>query len=434
MSDTPSPQPPTWSDLALSAEALQLIQNAGYTQPTEIQVKSIPHVLEGKDLIALSRTGSGKTATFVLPLVERLAGRKGTFGLILAPTREIAQQIQATLEIFAHPRGVSSGILIGGVDYRYDEDALQKYPSVLVATPGRLVDHIEKGNVWLEFIEFLVLDEADRMLEMGFSTQLNKIVAETPKSRQTLLFSATMPAEVERFAQGILVDPVRVTIGTLSKPTESVEHRFVEVAPADKISALKMLMEKESGTIMVFVERKLDVTRIYHKLHSEGYYDVVGMHSDLPQSQREKVLADFKEKTYRVLIATDIVGRGIHVDNVAHVVNFDFPREPEDYVHRIGRTGRQDQKGVATSLVTRRDQECYRKVKQTIGEGHYQVEIFSGSQRRERSEAAPQKSKAILPKAKPKPKLSPAVIESVEPPKPRAYLSEIKRKRTVFPV
>ena len=205
--------PLTWSDLDLSSASLELIEKAGFRNPTDIQRESIPLALDGHDLIASAQTGTGKTASFVLPMVERFAGKEGTFGLILAPTREIAQQIQTTLELFAHPQGLRSIVLIGGIDMKIDAKALATYPQIIVATPGRLCDHLDRGNLWLDFIQMVVLDEADRMLDMGFADQLARIMQEVPQDRQTMIFSATFPPTVERLASKVLYEPKRVAIG-----------------------------------------------------------------------------------------------------------------------------------------------------------------------------------------------------------------------------
>jgi ATP-dependent RNA helicase RhlE len=345
----------SWDSLGLSEDALKLIRNAGFDTPTPVQTGAIPLALEGFDVIASAQTGTGKTASFVLPMVEKLAGRQGTFGLILSPTREIAQQTQATLELFGKPRGVRSVVLIGGIDMRIDNEALQNYPQVIVATPGRLCDHLDRGTVWLEYIEMVVLDEADRMLDMGFSAQLSRIMLDVPKNRQTLLFSATIPPSVDALAQKILHEPKRVAIGKPLSASASVEQHFVYVDEESKNRKLRELLQREKGSVIVFTRSKDSASRVWRSLHSAGVYDATYIHSDRIQAHRELALEEFKSGKYRILIATDIAGRGIHVDDVAHVINYDLPYEPEDYVHRIGRTGRADAKGHATSFVTHKN-------------------------------------------------------------------------------
>ncbi|HLE01266.1 MAG TPA: DEAD/DEAH box helicase [Bdellovibrionota bacterium] len=356
-----------WATLGLSQDTLDLIQKAGYQTPTPVQAEAIPLALAGDDVIASAQTGTGKTASFVLPMVERFAGREGTFGLILCPTREIAQQTQAVIELFGAPRGVRSIVLIGGINMRLDAIALQTYPQIIVATPGRLCDHLDRGNIWLDFIKMVVLDEADRMLDMGFADQLSRIMEDVPPTRQTLLFSATISTPVERLAQRILRSPKRVAIGKPLSAAASVEQRLLWMREESKNRELRRLIRDEPGTMIVFTRSKDMASRVWRSLHSSCVYDATFIHSDRPQDQREQALADFKEGKYRILVATDVAGRGIHVDNVAHVVNYDLPYEPEDYVHRIGRTGRAEATGKATSFVTPRDRRLLAQIERLLG-------------------------------------------------------------------
>lgn len=346
---------------------MDLIEKAGFTAPTPVQEKCIPVALEGKDLIGTAQTGTGKTATFALPMVERFAGRRGTYGLVLAPTREIAQQTQATFEKFGKPRGVESIVLIGGVNMRDDDKALATYPQVIVATPGRLCDHLDRGNIWLDFIEMVVLDEADRMLDMGFADQLARVMQDCPATRQTLLFSATMTAPVEKLARKIMRDPVRVSIGAPQSTATTVEQYARFIPEERKNSELRRIIREEPGSIIVFTRSKMGATKVWRSLHSSGVYDATYIHSDRLQTHREQALAEFKEGKYRILIATDVAGRGIHVEGVAHVVNYDLPMEPEDYVHRIGRTGRAGATGRATTFVTPRDRGHLKQIEKLIG-------------------------------------------------------------------
>ncbi len=364
----PTPvEPVSWQSLGLSQETLDLIEKAGYKQPSPVQAASIPTVLEGHDLIASAQTGTGKTATFVLPMVEAFQGRQGTFGLILAPTREIAQQIEATIQIFGAPRGVRSAVLIGGVDMRHDQKALDSYPQIIVATPGRLCDHLDRGNIWLDYIEVVVLDEADRMLDMGFSDQLSRIMEDVPKQRQTMLFSATITPVVQKLAQKILYQPKSVSIGKPLSAAKTVEQRILWMREESKNRELQRLLRRESGSIIVFTRSKDGATRVWRSLHSAGFYDATYIHSDRLQAHREQALAEFKEGKYRILIATDVAGRGIHIDDVAHVVNYDLPMEAEDYVHRIGRTGRAGATGKATTFATDRDRRSIKEIEKLLG-------------------------------------------------------------------
>ena len=359
--------PLSWETLGLSPEALDLIKKADYRAPTPVQAESIPLALEGNDVIASAQTGTGKTASFVLPMVDRFSGREGTFGLILSPTREIAQQTQATLQIFGAPRGIRSIVLIGGIDMKIDAAAIQTYPQVIVATPGRLCDHLDRGNIWLDFIKVVVLDEADRMLDMGFADQLARIMMEVPKERQTLLFSATMSPSVESLAKKILHNPKRVAIGRASSAATRVEQRVIWMKEESKNRELNRLLNYEKGSIIVFTRSKEGASRVWRSLHSRGVYDATYIHSDRLQAHREQALAEFKEGKYRILIATDVAGRGIHVEDVAHVVNYDLPMEAEDYVHRIGRTGRKEASGKATSFATGRDRGLMQRIEKLLG-------------------------------------------------------------------
>ena len=341
-----------WDELGLSPDAMATIAKQGFATPTSIQAQCLGPAIQGRDILASSQTGTGKTLGFVLPMVEKFIGREGTFGLVLAPTREIAQQIEATIRDLGAHRGIRSAVLIGGVDYAFDERALATYPQILVATPGRLCDHLDRGNIWLDFIEVLVLDEADRMLDMGFADQLKRVLQDTPEVRQTMLFSATIPAPIERLADKHLKDPVRITVGRPLSAAATVDQRVVEVPEKDKNVMLRRLLNRVPGTTIVFTRSKDRATQVYRSLHSNGFYDATYIHSDRLQSHREQALADFKSGKYRILIATDVAGRGIHVDGVAHVINFDLPMEAEDYIHRIGRTGRAEAMGIATTFVT----------------------------------------------------------------------------------
>lgn len=356
-----------WDDLGLAPSILETVRKAGYTEPTPVQAQAIPVALQGKDLIASAQTGTGKTASFVLPMVEKLTGRQGTYGLILAPTREIAQQIQASLEVFGTPHGVRSIVLIGGVDMRYDTQAIQSYPQIIVATPGRLCDHLDRGNIWLDYIQMVVLDEADRMLDMGFTDQLSRIMQDTPKARQTLLFSATFTAPVEKLARKILHEPERVAIGKPQSAAPTVVQAVRWMSESEKVRELRRLIHEEKGSMIVFTRSKIGATQVWRSLHSSGVYDATYIHSDRLQSHREQALAEFKEGKFRIMIATDVAARGIHVDNVAHVVNFDLPIEPEDYVHRIGRTGRAGATGKATTFVTPRDRGMLKQIERLLG-------------------------------------------------------------------
>lgn len=348
--------------------------------------------MKGIDLIVSAQTGTGKTAAFGFPLLERVRGRKGTYALVLSPTREIALQTQAFLTQFGDPLGIKSVSLIGGTPLRTDEALLREYPQIIVATPGRICDHLERGNLWLEYLEVVVLDEADRMLEMGFAVQLNRILDETSVNRQTLLFSATLLPTVEKLAQKILYDPQRIKIEAASRAATTVDQKFIFTTEEHKFSDLQRLLYDERGTTIVFARSKDNAAKLWRSLRNRGFHEATQLHSDLEQNVREEALKDFKEGRYRVLIATDVVGRGIHVDEVAHVINFDFPRDAEDYIHRVGRTGRAENTGKATSFITPRDHLNVKKVEKAL-----KIRILDN-----RAEQKPREKKPSHPKAAPK--------------------------------
>ena len=339
----------SFSSLGLSSESQAALTRAGYRVPTPIQARAIPQALAGKDVIGCAATGTGKTAAFVLPLVERLAGKRGTRALVLAPTRELATQIEEHATRFGAARGVRTALLIGGVSIGPQQIALHSRPQLLIATPGRLIDHLESRNVSLHEIELLVLDEADRMLDMGFKPQLTRILAAVPRDRQTLLFSATMAGEVADFARKHLRDPARVEVSRSGTAAERAEQRVFRVSQAEKTSLLLALLAEDDLSTLVFTRTKHRTDKLAQMLEHAGHR-VSRLHSNRSQSQRQQALDGFKEGRFRVLVATDIAARGIDVAEIGHVVNFDLPHVPEDYVHRIGRTARAAASGKASSF------------------------------------------------------------------------------------
>jgi len=450
------PAATTWDELGLSEDVLALVKSQAYERPTPVQARSIPIALDFYDLIASAQTGTGKTASFVLPMVERFKGKEGTHGLVLAPTREIAQQIEETIKLFGGPLGVRSAVLIGGVDMRYDTQALATYPQIIVATPGRLCDHLERGNIWLEFIDTVVLDEADRMLDMGFSAQINRIFEVIPAARQTMLFSATFPPAVEKLARKILHEPERVMVGRANSSATTVEQRMVEVREDSKSSALRRLLSQVEGSTIIFTRSKDLAKKVFLNVHRMGFHHVTYISSDRAQSQREEALADFKKGVHRILVATDVAARGLHIEGVAHVINYDLPMVAEDYVHRIGRTGRAGASGLATSLVTqnRRDRETLKEIERLIkrkvpfiqldGESEPVAEAASEREPVEAREQPQKKAlplpKVISPQAAPAPRPSEPVVPQMTEiqKKVAAELAALGPRRgsrhTIFPV
>lgn len=359
--------------LGLGDRILCAIQEAGYTEPTPIQVAAIPVVLAGHDLIGIAQTGTGKTAAFTLPLLTLLcqsAGRgRGCRALVLAPTRELAVQIEENVRAYGKHLPFQIATVFGGVGESPQIRALRSGVEIVIATPGRLLDLMGQGFGNFDALEFLVLDEADRMLDMGFLPSIRRIVRELPQRRQTLLFSATLSKEIEAVTREFLHSPKTIQIGRRSNPAETVTQFVYEVPTHLKPSLLLHLMKDPAlNMVLVFTRTKHGADRVARKLEQGGIRTDT-LHSNRSQNQRLRALNDFKAGTVRALVATDIAARGIDVDGISHVVNYDFPMHAEDYVHRIGRTGRAQAIGDAISFVTPEDQEALRSLEKFIGRG-----------------------------------------------------------------
>jgi ATP-dependent RNA helicase RhlE len=361
----------SFSQFGLSPSVLTAVQGAGYAVPTDIQRKAIPTALTGRDVMACAPTGTGKTAAFVLPMLERLQKRPGEEGglpraLILTPTRELAQQIEASilcLSAFTHLHPVA---IYGGVFQSPQVQGL-KSSDIIVATPGRLLDHLRGNTANLSAVEYLVVDEADRMFDMGFAEDVQNIIGRIPRSRQTLLFSATMNNEVKNLVASIQRDPAFIEIGQTNKPVESVTHYFYSVSGRNKISLLThILLQIPDETVLVFSRTKHGADAIARDLRRKRV-SAEAIHSDRIQTERDRTLAGFKCRDFNVLVATDIAARGIDVEGISCVVNFDTPSAPEDYIHRIGRTGRADKRGTALTFVARDEYENFLRIEEVIG-------------------------------------------------------------------
>jgi ATP-dependent RNA helicase RhlE len=351
----------SFADLGLSPKALQALERAGFEHPTPIQAQAIPPALAGKDVIGTAATGTGKTAAFVLPILERLGGRTGTRALVLAPTRELALQIGEEVDRFGRGRHARGAVVIGGVGMGQQSAAFKERREIVVATPGRLVDHLAQGTARLDEIEILVLDEADRMLDMGFKPQLTRVLAKLPRARQTLLFSATMGAEVAEFARAHLKDPVRVEVvrsGTTA--ARAVQHVFL-ASQEEKLPLLLALLEADALSTLVFTRTKRRADKVWKAIDRAGH-KTARIHADRSQGQRRMALEGFKDGQYRVLVATDIAARGIDVAEIGHVVNFDLPHVAEDYVHRVGRTARAAASGRASSFASPEEHDLLRGI------------------------------------------------------------------------
>jgi ATP-dependent RNA helicase RhlE len=343
-----------FAQLGLSPASLDALRHARFTQPTPIQARAIPPALAGKDVIGCAATGTGKTAAYVLPLVERFSGRKGLLGLVLAPTRELVQQIAEPVRLFAAPHGLSHTVVVGGEDMAAQVEALKAHPTFVLATPGRLVDLMASQAVAFPKLEALVLDEADRMLDMGFQFQLETILKALPRRRQTLLFSATLGPDVTRFARERLYQPVRVEVTRSGTPAERAEQRLYSVKAEEKSALLLTLLRREEASALIFTRTKERADKVHKALQRAGFHSEV-LHADRTQGQRKQALDAFRQGTCRCLVATDIAARGLDVEDVGHVINYDLPHAPEDYVHRIGRTARAQASGVATTFATPKD-------------------------------------------------------------------------------
>jgi ATP-dependent RNA helicase RhlE len=345
----PTPTASNFASLGLSAPALETVRAAGYLTPTPVQERAIPPALAGRDVIACAGTGTGKTAAFLLPIVERLAGRRGTRALVLAPTRELAQQTVEHLSVFGGPRGVRGVEIVGGLDMGPQVEGLVRGHEVVVATPGRLLDHLERGTARLGQVEFLVLDEADRMLDMGFRPQISRILARLPAERQTVLCSATMGSEVEQFARSCLRDPVRIDVVPSGTVAENATQQAFVVSQTAKYDLLLRLLDEVGGSTLVFTRTKHRADRVADFVERAGHR-VECIHGDRTQGQRQHALDGFRAGRCDVLVATDVASRGIDVEGIDHVVNFDMSLVPDDYVHRVGRTARAAASGLATSF------------------------------------------------------------------------------------
>jgi ATP-dependent RNA helicase RhlE len=357
-----------FSDLGLAAPILKALQGEGYQQPTPIQSKAIPIVLTGRDVLGIAQTGTGKTAAFALPIIQRLssdrrpAQRKGCRVLVLSPTRELATQIAQSFRTYGRYLDLTVAVVFGGVGHRPQVQALARGVDVLVAAPGRLLDHLRARDISLAGTEILVLDEADRMLDLGFLPPIRRIVSHMSAKRQNLFFSATMPQEIGRLAAELLRDPVRVAVSPVASTVDGVTQRVIHVESDNKRALLvELLADPKMSRTLVFTRTKRGADRVARHLETAGIR-VAAIHGNKSQSQREQALAAFRASRIRVLVATDIAARGIDVDQVTHVVNFELPDVAESYVHRIGRTARAGSQGIAISLCDAEERDQLRDI------------------------------------------------------------------------
>jgi len=426
----------SFADLGLSHELLRAVADSGYTEPTPIQRAAIPAVLMGKDLVGIAQTGTGKTAGFVLPMIDILAeGRSRALmprSLILEPTRELAAQVAENFEKYGKYHKLSMALLIGGVQMGDQIKALEKGVDVLIATPGRLKDLFERGKILLTGCGLLVIDEADRMLDMGFIPDIEEICSKLPKSRQTLLFSATMPPPIQKLAAKFLNDPKRVEVSRPATAGVNIEQRLVEVRPDKKREALRDILRHEDfKNAIVFCNRKTTVRELTTSLRRSGF-SVGQIQGDMDQSDRIAEFDRFKSDEINVLVASDVAARGLDVKGVSHVINFDVPWQPDDYIHRIGRTGRAGATGTAITIATRADTEQVQAIEKLLGQRIQR--LGSGSAPPASEEAGPEPDAQERPARdrRNKPRSS-APKRSQKPSKPEKPKAEPKPQRKAEP-
>ncbi len=364
----------SFDTLGLSDKVVSAVKAAGYTIPTPIQAQAIPHVLERRDVLGLAQTGTGKTAGFVLPMLTMLehgrARARMPRTLILEPTRELASQVQDSFGRYGVNHKLNLALLIGGVSFDEQDKIITRGADVLIATPGRLLDHFERGRLLLTGVEILVIDEADRMLDMGFIPDIERIVKLLPFTRQTLFFSATMPPEITRLVDKFLHNPVRVEVSKPASVVETITQRLVPSAstPHDKRATLRRLIDEASDltNAIIFCNRKRDVATLHRSLERHGY-SVGALHGDMDQHARLATLDSFRDNKIKLLVASDVAARGLDIPAVSHIFNFDVPTHSEDYVHRIGRTGRAGRAGAAFTIVTRSENKYIEHIEKLIG-------------------------------------------------------------------
>jgi superfamily II DNA/RNA helicase len=415
----------TFADLGLSDQLLRAVEDSGYNEPTPIQRGAIPAVLMGKDLIGIAQTGTGKTAGFVLPMIDILAhGRSRARmprSLILEPTRELAAQVAENFEKYGKNHKLSMALLIGGVQMGDQVKALEKGVDVLIATPGRLMDLFGRGKIMLNDCNLLVIDEADRMLDMGFIPDIEEICTKLPASRQTLLFSATMPAPIQKLAAKFLKDPKRVEVARPATANVNIDQRMVQVKPAEKREVLRKILREEGvRNAIIFCNRKTTVRELTTSL-KRAHFRAGQIHGDMEQKDRIAELDKFKADEINILVASDVAARGLDIKGVSHVFNFDVPWQPDDYIHRIGRTGRAGAKGVAITLATREDSDAIAAIEKLAGTKIARLGSAPANARKEAKPAREPEPKSEREERRPRPekrKPEPKPAKAKEEPRP----------------
>ncbi|MBZ5624115.1 MAG: DEAD/DEAH box helicase [Acidobacteriia bacterium] len=370
----------SFSELSLSAPLKSNLSKHGFTELTAVQDQAIEPALAGRDLVATAQTGTGKTLAFVLPLIQLLGkelSAPGIRGLVLSPTRELAIQTHETFAMMAPGTGLRAAVVVGGLNEKTQLQAIRKGAQVLIATPGRLIDFLDRQLVNLRTVRMLVLDEADRMLDMGFLPTIKRIMAATPADRQTMFFSATIETSVKHLIEVHAPKALRIEVGCITKPVDEVDLHVYEVEQDRKLGLLQLMLNEQDGSFLVFARTKHGADRLSKKLAREGV-KAVAIHGDRSQNQRNQALKGFQDGYYRVLVATDVAARGIHVEGIAHVVNYDLPQVPEDFIHRVGRTGRAGARGTASTFAMRSERADITRIERTLAIRLKRCEVSAG--------------------------------------------------------
>jgi len=376
----------TFQEMGLPRALTITLQDMQFSEPTPIQAEAIPLALQGKDILGSAQTGTGKTAAFGIPLVARLLSNPHGSALVMTPTRELAAQVISQIKIMLGKKSnIKSALLIGGEPMAKQLQQLKNRPRVIVGTPGRINDHLKRGSLKLGDTDFLVLDETDRMLDMGFTEQIESVIKYMADSRQTLLFSATLPKNIVRIADKYLNDPIRVAVSTTSAPAANIKQDVLRINEAEKYPSLLSQLDKRQGSIIIFVKTKQGTEKMATKLLKDGH-SADAIHGDLRQNKRDTVIRAFRNKKYRILVATDVAARGLDIPHIEHVINYDLPQCPEDYIHRIGRTARAGAEGAALNLVTPVDKSKWNAIDLLINPDAKTQQPKSGFNKRKNKE------------------------------------------------
>lgn len=422
-----------FTDLGLSAKVLASVKETGYDRPTPIQAGAIPPILKHRDVLGIAQTGTGKTASFVLPMLTLLEGGRARIRMprtvIIAPTRELAAQIAENFEKYGKKHRLNIVLLIGGVSFEDQERKLGRGADVLIATPGRMLDHYGRGKLLLTGVEILVIDEADRMLDMGFIPDIERICKLIPMTRQTLLFSATMPAELEALAEQFLHNPQRVEVAAASSTARTITQYLVksDKSPWEKRRVLRRLIESQSENLknaIIFCNRKRDVSELFRSLVRHGF-DAGALHGDMDQRNRMTMLENFRRDKLQLLVASDVAARGLDIPDVSHVFNFDVPIHAEDYVHRIGRTGRAGRAGISFTIVTKNDAKAVEAIEKITGEALSYLDDKSGDHAETEKDAL---TAAAKPAEKARGKKPAAQRKAAEPEMPQTADTKPRKK------